>query len=114
MVQCLSLAGDISAGELTGAWLASYDPEGCGGLGEALWTHDQDQAAVFTDEEWAALYHVVPASRPLRPDGKPNRPITRFTVLLVPATRTLRPRPPEPAPEEPVSLADEMRAMGLM
>jgi hypothetical protein len=28
VVQCLSLAGDLSAGPLTGAWLVSYDPEG--------------------------------------------------------------------------------------
>jgi hypothetical protein len=116
LVQCLSLAGDISAGELAGAWLVSYDPEGCDGHGEGTWTHDPTEATVFTSEEWLALSRAVPANRPLRPDGKPNRPITMFTTLLTPVDRPAPPQPlvPEPAPDEPVSLADEMRAMGLM
>jgi hypothetical protein len=108
---------EISApGPLTGAWLVSYDPEGNDGHGDALWTHDPAGATVFTGDEWTALSRAVPANRPLRPDGKPNRPLTAFTTLSTPVDRPARPRPPvpEPAPAEPVSLAEELRAMGLM
>ena len=42
-------------------------------------------AARFGDREWAELYAAAPANRPLRPDGKPNRPITMFNLMIVPA-----------------------------
>lgn len=145
-VACLGLADGSSAGELDGAWLVSYDPAGCDGYGEGAWSPDPADAALFTPEEWAELWTAAPANRPLRPDGKPNRPITRFSTVVVPvdpgrlpsilpagpdgrppmtdaefvahvyelaAQPVPPPRPPDP-PAEKISLADEMRAMGLM
>jgi hypothetical protein len=83
-VACLSLADGRSAGEIAGAWLVWYDPAGNGGTGDAAWSHDPADAAQFTSEEWAALYAVVPANRPLRPDGEPNRPVTMLNLAMVP------------------------------
>jgi len=35
-----------------------------------------------TAEAAAECYHAVPYNRPLRSDGKPNRPLTVFTVAF--------------------------------
>jgi hypothetical protein len=150
-VACLGLADGTSAGELDGAWLVSYDPAGCDGCGDGTWSRDPAEAARFTPQEWAELWTASPENRPLRPDGKPNRPITMFSLTIVPAypgrlpsilpagpdgrppmgdtefvahvyelaaqdaKRPPAPRPaPPPPPAEPVNLADEMRAMGLL
>jgi len=83
-VACMSLAdGRIPEG-MAGAWLVRYDPEGNDGTGDALWSHDPADAARFTVREWAELYTASPKCRPLRPDGKPNRPITALTTMVVP------------------------------
>ena len=29
-----------------------------------------------------ACYRAVPRNRPVRPDGKPNRPLTMFSVMF--------------------------------
>lgn len=83
-VACMSLAdGRIPSG-IAGAWLVWYDPAGNDGTGDAGWSHDPADAARFTSEEWAELYTAVPANRLVRPDGKPNRPITMFSLMIVP------------------------------
>jgi hypothetical protein len=84
-VACLGLADGSSAGELDGAWLVSYDPAGCDGRGDATWSGHPADAARFTPLEWAELWTASPPNRPLRPDGKPNRPITMFHLMIVPA-----------------------------
>jgi hypothetical protein len=83
-VACLGLADGRDAGDITGAWLVWYDPAGNNGNGDAAWSHDPADAARFTDREWAELYAAAPVNRPLRPDGKPNRPITMLNLLIVP------------------------------
>lgn len=66
-----------------GNYLASYNPEGAGGNGVAKWTPDPTQAMTFATAEAAtSCYRAVPYNRPLRPDGKPNRPLTIFTVAF--------------------------------
>ena len=79
----ISLADGRTDGVAVGAYLASYDPEGDDGNGITTWTHDPAQAMTFpTGEAATACYRAVPLNRPLRPDGKPNRPLTRFTVVF--------------------------------
>jgi hypothetical protein len=79
----ISLANGRSDGVPVGAYLASYDPEGDGGNGVATWTRDPSQAMTFaTGEAATACYRAVPFNRPLRPDGRPNRPLTMFTVAF--------------------------------
>lgn len=66
-----------------GAYLKAFDVEGAAGAGLVSWTADKSEALVFGSfieafEAWRA----VPASRPLRPDGKPNRPLTAFSIAF--------------------------------
>jgi len=77
----------ISLGDATpppaGAWLRSYDPEAYGGRGIADWTVDPAKAMRFkTGSEAMVLYTTRSRTRPSRPDGKPNRPLTAFTVSV--------------------------------
>lgn len=71
-----------------GQYLKEYDPDrgGTDTQGQAVIAHvvttpNRDEAMRFTDA--AHLHRVwtqVPAADPVRPDGKPNRPLTAFTV----------------------------------
>ena len=68
-----------------GAYLARYDPEAHDGQGWAEWTTDPGQALTLPDAVAAMrLHQAVPARRPVRPDGKPNRPLAAFTILIEP------------------------------
>ncbi len=79
----VSLADGRTEGVPVGCYLASFDPEAAEGNGAASWTHDPTQAMRFeTAEGAAACYRTVPRNRPLRADGKPNRPLTIFNVLF--------------------------------
>lgn len=56
-------------------WVASYDP--AVGLSSLTCTTDPD--AAWTGDA-LALWRSVCSSDPVRPDGRPNRPLTAFTV----------------------------------
>lgn len=65
-----------------GQYLKSYDPEAHGGRGDAEFTTDRSRAMVFADVgEALELWKAVPKRRPLREDGKPNRPLTAFSMV---------------------------------
>jgi hypothetical protein len=87
-IVCAGLAGTLAAGRQDspdGQYLASYDPEAHGGRGSATWTPDPAKAMTFGDARAAfESWQQVPRSRPVRPDGKPNHPLTAFTVAIVP------------------------------
>ncbi len=79
----ISRADGRTEGVPVGSYLASYNPEGDGGNGVVTWTRDPAQAMTFPTEAAAtACYRAVPLNRPLRPDGKPNQPLTMFTVAF--------------------------------
>jgi hypothetical protein len=79
----ISLADGRTEGVPVGHYLASYNPEGRGGEGLATWTPDPAQAMTFATAEAAtSCYRAIPYNRPLRPDGKPNRPLTMFSVAF--------------------------------
>jgi hypothetical protein len=64
-----------------GPYLEFSDPDARNGMGEDRWTDDISKAkrfATFTDamECWKAQSKV----HPFRSDGKPNRPLTAFSV----------------------------------
>jgi len=49
----------------------------------ATWTREPAQAMTFpTGAAAIACYRAVPFNRPLRPDGKPNPPLTIFSVAF--------------------------------
>jgi len=63
------------------AWLAEVDYEYGGGRGMARLTDNVEEAMVFPSAMAVhAAWTTVPESRPLRPDGKPNRPLTAYTI----------------------------------
>jgi len=66
-----------------GKYLLSYDPDAADGRGVATFTDDKSKAMKFKDfvEAWE-LWRKQSALRPTRPDGKPNRPLTAFTVTF--------------------------------
>jgi hypothetical protein len=69
--------------DVTGQWLKSYDPEAHDGQGWAEWTDDPAQARVFPSRMAAfEAWRAVPRARPLRADGRMNRPLTAFTVTI--------------------------------
>lgn len=66
-----------------GEYLESYDPDAMNGRGIMKWTKDKSKAIKFKDagEAWQ-LWGRVSLKKPKRPDGKPNRPLTAFTILI--------------------------------
>jgi hypothetical protein len=65
----------------SGCWLAEYDPDAEDGAGRIMGTLDPSAALRFPDlgaalEEWKR----PSTTHPLRRDGKPNRPLSAFTV----------------------------------
>jgi len=74
-------------GPLKGEYLVDYDPEAEHGRGYVVTTPDVEKARRFTfAEAWATL-GAVPRSKPTRPDGKPNRPLTATTWQILPIER---------------------------
>jgi hypothetical protein len=70
---------------LVGQYLRAFDPDAHAGRGSVESTADLREAMVFEDhaaamEVWTRQSRV----RPLRPDGKPNRPLTAYTISIEP------------------------------
>ena len=66
-----------------GQWLKSFNHEAFGGQGHAVFTDDPDEALKFASNA-AAFEFWCPQSetKPLRPDGRPNKPLTALTVEI--------------------------------
>lgn len=70
-------------GTVLNEWLESFDAEANDGMGHAMFTTREDLAMRFESQNDALAYLLtVPASRPFRADGKPNRPLRAFEVLI--------------------------------
>ncbi|HEY6415281.1 MAG TPA: hypothetical protein VIX41_03555 [Acidimicrobiales bacterium] len=87
-IRCMGLAGTVTAGpggSPDGQLLRSYDPEAHDGRGWADWTLLESEAITFPtpDEAWRYIMRE-PTARPRRPDGRPNRPLTAFHLLVEP------------------------------
>jgi hypothetical protein len=68
----------------TGAWLVEYNPDAHDGRGIAKWSRDPRRAMRFVDERAAFDCWLMQSTvRPIRGDGKPNRPLTCYTVAAV-------------------------------
>lgn len=84
VIQAVQLEGfSHSTGNVAGQYLSTYDPEAHDGWGDALWTDKLDEAMKFANIGDAfALWKSSPKSRPKRPDGHPNRPLSAFTITF--------------------------------
>lgn len=72
---------DIITGNVTTCYLKAFDPNGRNGLGKIDFTEKRIEARHFDSilavmECWKTQSTTVP----LRPDGKPNRPLTAYTI----------------------------------
>lgn len=82
-------------GEPIGRWLSSYDPDTHGGRGDATLSNDRRDALQFNSREEAYSCWVrVSKVKPVRADGKPNRPLTSFTISILGANETPTDRSP--------------------
>lgn len=65
-------------------WLVEYDPDGGENpyAGRIVTTPNLDEARRFTAAEATATWMQVSKAHPTRPDGKPNRPLTAFSVEI--------------------------------
>jgi hypothetical protein len=68
-----------------GEYLKSFDHEVYDGQGLGVFTKSLARAKRFdTHEDVFAFWNMQSASRPLRPDGKPNKPLTALSVKIEP------------------------------
>jgi len=101
MIMCDTRASGITA-DLADSYLVRVEPRPNGGA-HVLWTDEPDRAMVFDDAAAATEFCR-------------DSPLEMFVVSFVPVAGppSPPPRPPVPPQAEPVNLADELRAMGLM
>lgn len=65
-----------------GKWLSFYDPRAFNGRGEIRGTHDPMQALAFPTHGEAIITWQL--GHGTRTDGRPNKPLTAFTVSIEP------------------------------
>jgi hypothetical protein len=69
-------------------YLKQYDREAYNGRGAVTYTRDPAEAMRFPSlPRVEALANVTPRCKPVRADGKPNRPRSAFTLTAVPAAK---------------------------
>lgn len=82
VIKCVGVGAD-DAGPQVGLYLRDWDLEDRGGRGSSVWVADIYQAAPFASLPAAmGTWKAQCASVPLRPDGKPNRPLTMYSVEI--------------------------------
>lgn len=70
---------------IDGQYLESYDPEAYDGRGDVSFTQDIRKAMRFSNTGEAMAFAMQTSKkRPLRPDGKPNKPLTAFHLMFEP------------------------------
>jgi hypothetical protein len=70
---------DGSPNPCNGLYLAGFNPEANDGIGALFFTMEPNLAFHFANmAEAFKLYHAVPKCRPVRPDGKPHKPLTGY------------------------------------
>jgi hypothetical protein len=72
---------ELATGEPINAWLKSADVNAYAGRGHCEFTMRRDEALAFPDFVAAMDFWKLQSTvTPIRPDGKPNRPLTAYTV----------------------------------
>lgn len=89
VLQIVGVAGLVMHRDLeahVGQYVKSFDPDAHGGRGQLVTSPDRADALRFADAaEALAFYQSQSTVVPLRPDLKPNRPLTAFHVMVEPA-----------------------------
>lgn len=67
------------------AYVREFDPDANEGRGHVGLTGDPKKAKTFGSQREAwEFWRQQSKVRPLRPDGKPNRPLTAFSIAIEP------------------------------
>ena len=90
VIRLIGLAnGETSLAD--GQWVKEYNPstDGTDPAGQAIGcllvtTSDPTQARLYGMSEVLEVWRRVDSRNPVRPDGKPNRPLTAYTVEITP------------------------------
>lgn len=94
MMQCVMVLSDY---EPVRTYLKAFDADADGGRGRIEPTTNPDEAMRFdTANEALALWRTPSRVVPTRTDGKPNRPLTAFSIEIVPAPPAQDRRDPAP------------------
>ena len=79
--QGFATTGVVTPHDLIGQYLKSFDVEAHEGRGTCEWTDYVGEAMKFEDFSEAVMaWQTQSKVRPLREDGRPNRPLTAFNV----------------------------------
>lgn len=72
-------------GPEAGQFVQDFDPDAHDGLGMATLTPDRHEAKTFASKMDAFRFWMTQSTlRPTRDDGKPNRPLTAYSIEVVP------------------------------
>jgi hypothetical protein len=70
-----------TAQDMNGKFLKAFDPDAHNGRGWAEWTSQRHLARRWNSPgEVLEFWRTVAKEHPVRADGKPNRPLTAFTI----------------------------------
>jgi len=78
----VALAAAAASGEVVqGPYLEWSDPDANDGAGDERWTNDRDKAKRFASfMDVMDCWKAQSRKRPFRSDGRPNRPLTAYSV----------------------------------
>jgi len=66
-------------------YISAYDVNARGGIGEAEVTLDIEEAILWdTAREVLQAWRTQSTVRPIRGDGQPNRPLSAYTITVLP------------------------------
>ena len=83
MPTVMVLVEHATGGELpAGQYLSSYDADAVGDRGIKMTTREADAMRFRTLEDALQCWKRQSRTRPWRPDGRPNRPLTAYTVTF--------------------------------
>jgi hypothetical protein len=84
VMRCVGVGPLDAPTHMIGRWLKAHDPDMYDGSGWTEWTDDVHFARRFPSAAAALDYWRRQSTvRPLRADGKPNRPLTGYRVDVV-------------------------------
>lgn len=73
----------VSNSVVVGKYLEWSDPNAKRGMGDERWTGDVSKAKQFGSfSEAMECWKAESTIRPIRPDGKPNRPLTAYSITV--------------------------------
>ncbi len=83
VIQIIGLANGMDSGGAEGQYVHRYNPDGNMGRGDLILTHDKSKAKRYMDFKQATDdWRRISTTHPVRHDGKPNRPMTAFTIQV--------------------------------